>query len=83
MHFTVIWSLEPGGLRGIMGVGSNRINRYTIGMATQGLSNYLKKVYGDKEIRVVIAHDCRNNATTFAQITADVFSANGNQSVHV
>ena len=66
-----------GGLRGIMGVGSNRINRYTIGMATQGLSNYLKKVYGDKEIRVVIAHDCRNNATTFAQITADVFSANG------
>lgn len=66
-----------GGLRGIMGVGSNRINRYTIGMATQGLSNYLKKVYGEKPISVVIAHDCRNNATTFAQITADVFSANG------
>lgn len=66
-----------GGLRGIMGVGSNRINRYTIGMATQGLSNYLKKVYGNQQIRVAIAHDCRNNATAFAQITADVFSANG------
>lgn len=66
-----------GGLRGIMGVGSNRINRYTIGMATQGLSNYLRKVYGDAPIRVAVAHDCRNNATTFARITADVFSANG------
>lgn len=66
-----------GGLRGIMGVGSNRINRYTIGAATQGLSNYLRMVHGDKPISVVIAHDCRNNATTFAQITADVFSANG------
>jgi phosphoglucomutase len=66
-----------GGLRGIMGVGSNRINRYTIGAATQGLSNYLRLVYGDNPISVVIAHDCRNNATTFAQITADVFSANG------
>jgi phosphoglucomutase len=66
-----------GGLRGIMGVGSNRINRYTIGMATQGLANYLKNVYAGMPIRVAIAHDCRNNATTFAQITADVFSANG------
>jgi phosphoglucomutase len=66
-----------GGLRGIMGVGSNRINRYTIAMATQGLANYLKQVYGDEPTSVAIAHDCRNNATTFAQITADVFSANG------
>lgn len=66
-----------GGLRGIMGVGSNRINRYTIGAATQGFSNYLKSVYGDEEISVAIAYDCRNNATLFSQITADVFSANG------
>lgn len=66
-----------GGMRGIMGVGSNRINRYTIGAATQGFSNYLKKEYGDKQISVAIAFDCRNNATTFAKITADVFSANG------
>ncbi|HAC15961.1 MAG TPA: phosphoglucomutase [Bacteroidetes bacterium] len=66
-----------GGLRGIMGVGSNRINRYTIGAATQGFSNYLKKEYGDQQISVAIAFDCRNNATTFAKITADVFSANG------
>jgi phosphoglucomutase len=66
-----------GGLRGIMGVGSNRINRYTIAMATQGLANYLKQVYANEPISVAIAHDCRNNATTFAQITADVFSANG------
>ena len=66
-----------GGLRGIMGVGSNRINRYTIGAATQGFSNYLKKEFGDEKISVAIAFDCRNNATTFAKITGDVFSANG------
>jgi phosphoglucomutase len=67
-----------GGLRGIMGVGTNRINRYTLGMATQGLSNYLRSVYGnDEEIKVVIAHDNRNNAEKFASIVADVFSANG------
>jgi phosphoglucomutase len=66
-----------GGLRGIMGVGSNRINRYTIGAATQGFSNYLRRMYGNQSISVAIAFDCRNNATTFAQITADVFSANG------
>lgn len=66
-----------GGLRGIMGIGSNRINRYTIGMATQGLSNYLRQVYGNEQISVAIAHDCRNNAKEYAQITADVFSANG------
>ncbi len=67
-----------GGLRGIMGVGTNRINKYTLGIATQGLSNYLKMVYGDDEqIKVVIAHDSRNNAERFASIVADVFSANG------
>ena len=66
-----------GGLRGIMGAGTNRINRYTLGMATQGLSNYLRKAYPDEPIRVVIAHDNRNNATEYANIVADVFSANG------
>ena len=68
-----------GGLRGIMGVGSNRINKYTIGMATQGLSNYLLKTYPNQEIKVAIAHDSRNNSPYFAEITADVFSANGIQ----
>lgn len=67
-----------GGLRGIMGVGTNRMNRYTVGMATQGLSNYLRKIHADKEeIRVAIAHDSRNNSPVFARITAEVFSANG------
>lgn len=66
-----------GGLRGIMGVGTNRVNKYTLGMATQGLSNYLKSQYDDKSISVVIAHDSRNNAVPFARIVADVFSANG------
>lgn len=66
-----------GGLRGIMGVGSNRINKYTVGMATQGLSNYLLKTYPDKEIKVAIAHDSRNNSRKFAEVTAAVFSANG------
>ncbi len=66
-----------GGLRGIMGVGSNRINRYTLGMATQGLSNYLKQSFPGVQIKVAIAHDSRNNAKPFANIVADVFSANG------
>ncbi|MDF9794842.1 phosphoglucomutase [Catalinimonas alkaloidigena] len=66
-----------GGLRGVMGVGSNRINKYTVGMATQGLSNYLLQTYPDKDISVAIAHDSRNNSRYFAQVTADVFSANG------
>ena len=66
-----------GGLRGIMGTGTNRMNRYTLGMATQGLSNYLRKVYGNTEIKVAIAHDSRNNSVEFARITAEVFSANG------
>ncbi|TDQ11463.1 phospho-sugar mutase [Pedobacter metabolipauper] len=66
-----------GGLRGIMGAGSNRINKYTIGTATQGLANYLIKKYPGEEIKVAIAHDSRNNSDYFAGITADVFSANG------
>ena len=67
-----------GGLRGIMGVGTNRMNKYTVGMATQGLSNYLKKSFPNlSEIKVAIAYDCRNNSAYFAQITAEVFSANG------
>ncbi|WP_205503986.1 phospho-sugar mutase [Rufibacter psychrotolerans] len=66
-----------GGLRGIMGVGSNRMNRYTVGMATQGLSNYLLKSFPDQPISVAIAHDSRNNSNFFANVVADVFSANG------
>lgn len=66
-----------GGLRGMMGVGSNRMNQYTIGSATQGLANYLKLTYPEQEISVAIAHDSRNNSPFFAKITADVFSANG------
>ena len=66
-----------GGLRGIMGVGSNRINKYTIGMATQGFSNYLLKTYPNEKISVAIGHDSRNNARFFAETTAQVFAANG------
>jgi phosphoglucomutase len=66
-----------GGLRGIMGVGTNRINKYTIGMATQGFANYLKKTYGNEEIKLAIAHDSRNNSRFFAETTANVFAANG------
>ena len=66
-----------GGLRGIMGVGTNRMNKYTVGTATQGFANYLKKVYGTAEIKVAIAHDCRNNSRFFAETTANVFAANG------
>jgi len=67
-----------GGLRGVMGVGSNRMNKYTVGAATQGFSNYLKKNFPHLErIKVAIAHDSRNNSDYFARITADVFSANG------
>lgn len=69
-----------GGLRGIMGAGSNRINKYTIGTATQGLSNYLLNKYPGEQIKVAIAHDSRNNSDYFAGIAADVFSANG---IHV
>ncbi len=67
-----------GGLRGIMGAGSNRMNIYTVGAATQGLSNYLLKEFANvDQIKVVIGHDCRNNSRTFAEISADIFSANG------
>lgn len=66
-----------GGLRGIMGVGTNRINKYTVGMATQGYANYLNKTYPGGEIRVAIAHDSRNNSRQFAEITANVMAANG------
>ena len=67
-----------GGLRGIMGAGTNRMNIYTVGAATQGLSNYLNKCFaGKKDISVVVGHDCRNNSDKFAKISADIFSANG------
>ncbi len=66
-----------GGLRGIMGVGTNRMNKYTVGMATQGYANYLKEVYPDGGVSVAIAHDSRNNSRFFAETTANVFGANG------
>lgn len=67
-----------GGLRGIMGAGTNRMNIYTVGAATQGLSNYLNKCFSNlPQISVVIGHDCRNNSRKFAEISADIFSANG------
>ena len=66
-----------GGLRGIMGVGTNRMNKYTVGAATQGLANYLKQQFPNQEISVAIAFDSRNNSAYFADITADVLSANG------
>ncbi|MDR1199130.1 MAG: phospho-sugar mutase [Prevotellaceae bacterium] len=66
-----------GGLRGIMGAGSNRMNKYTVGTATQGLANYLKKEIKNEEIKVAVAYDCRNNSNFFAKITASVLSANG------
>ena len=65
-----------GGLRGIMGVGTNRMNKYTVGMATQGFANYMKQQLTG-EIKVAIAHDCRNNSRFFAETTANVFAANG------
>ncbi|MDR2775789.1 MAG: phospho-sugar mutase [Tannerella sp.] len=66
-----------GGLRGIMGVGTNRMNKYTVGMATQGLANYLRKQFPKKSLKAVVAYDCRNNSPFFAKVVADVFSANG------
>lgn len=66
-----------GGMRGIMGVGTNRINKYTLGKNTQGLSNYLQSQFNNQEIRVAIAYDCRHNSKELAQVVADVFSANG------
>jgi phosphoglucomutase len=71
-------SLEfgTGGLRGIMGIGTNRMNKYTVGMATQGFANYLKNSFA-QEVSVAIAHDCRNNSRFFAETTANIFAANG------
>ncbi len=69
-----------GGLRGIMGVGTNRMNKFTVGMATQGFANYLKKTYGSEPVSVVIGHDSRNNSRFFAETVAGVFAANG---IHV
>jgi len=66
-----------GGMRGIMGVGTNRINKYTLGKNTQGLSDYLKKSFPNEQIKVAIAYDCRHNSDTLAKVVADVFSANG------
>lgn len=67
-----------GGLRGIMGAGTNRMNRYVVGTATQGFANYLNKAFaGKKDIAVVVGHDCRNNSRLFAETVADIFSANG------
>jgi phosphoglucomutase len=69
-----------GGMRGVMGVGTNRINKYTLGKNTQGLADYMHKVFPDKKLKVVIAYDCRHNSNTLAKVVADVFSANG---IHV
>ncbi len=68
-----------GGLRGIMGVGTNRMNKYTVGMATQGLANYVKKMFPGETPKAAIAYDCRNNSEFFARTTAEIFSANGFQ----
>lgn len=68
-----------GGMRGIMGVGNNRINKYTLGKSTQGLSNYLKSVFPNQPIKAVIVFDCRHNSKSLAKVVADVFSANGIQ----
>ena len=69
-----------GGMRGIMGIGTNRINKYTLGKNTQGLSDYLKKTFPNEQLKVAIAYDCRHNSNTLAKVVADVFSANG---IHV
>jgi phosphomannomutase len=66
-----------GGMRGIMGVGTNRINKYTLGKNTQGIANYMHYVFPGKELKVAIAYDCRHNSKTLAKVVADVFSANG------
>lgn len=66
-----------GGMRGVMGVGTNRINKYTLGKNTQGIANYMKQVFPNKELKVAIAFDCRHNSQSLAKVVADVFSANG------
>ena len=65
-----------GGLRGIMGVGTNRMNIYTVGTATQGLANYLKKNFAGEQVKVAVAHDSRNNSRLFAEWVADIFASN-------
>src|SRR5690606_16931640 len=65
-----------GGMRGVMGVGTNRINKYTLGKNTQGISNYMKQVFPNETLKVAIAYDCRHNSKELAKIVADVFSAN-------
>lgn len=70
-------SFGTGGMRGTMGVGTNRINKYTLGKNTQGIANYMKRVFPDQELKVAIAYDCRHNSNTLAKVVADVFSANG------
>ena len=64
-------------MRGVMGIGTNRINKFTLGKNTQGLSNYIKKVFPNENHKVAIAFDCRHNSKTLAKVVADVFSANG------
>lgn len=66
-----------GGMRGVMGIGTNRINKYTLGKNTQGISNYMKQVFPGENLKVAIAYDCRHNSNTLAKVVADVFSANG------
>ena len=66
-----------GGMRGIMGVGTNRINKYTLGKNTQGLSNFMKQQFNGEQLKVVIAYDCRHNSKSLAKTVADVFTANG------
>ncbi|MDO9594915.1 MAG: phospho-sugar mutase [Lutibacter sp.] len=75
-HFYQDLEFGTGGMRGIMGAGTNRVNKYTLGRATQGLSNYLNKTFQNKPLKAVIAYDCRHNSKEFAKIVADVFSAN-------
>lgn len=75
-HFYQDLEFGTGGMRGIMGAGTNRVNKYTLGRATQGLSNYLNKTFPNKPLKAVIAYDCRHNSKEFAKVVADVFSAN-------
>ena len=72
-----------GGLRGIMGVGTNRMNKYTVGMATQGYANYLKKSFPGEEVRVAIAHDSRNNSRFFAEINSQCICSKWDQSLFI
>ena len=66
-----------GGLRGVMGAGTNRMNIYTVGMAAQGLANYTKKAFHNADLKMAIAYDCRNNSREFSELVAEIFTANG------